>query len=458
MRRNKKDIRLFMLLLILLVVTIGYALISTTLKINGNATITKQTWSVYWGVPTVTEGSVSTTAPTRGADSGDPANTKLTWSATLNLPGDFYEFTVDAVNAGTIDAMITGITPTVSPALPTNPDYIKYSVTYADGVEPALNHLLPKADQSTTPSTPTTEKYKVRVYYDEEAATASSINGMNSSTTYTFTLNITYGQADDNAVEKPSDAYFATDSWDKIIAAYKGGALTQLTEDMNAGTTREVELDLDNNPSTEPTIAHLRIANLSTPSECSTTGFSQTACGFVIEFADIITEHIMNPYTDGTTDGDGNKGGWEHSEMRTYLNTDIYNALPSELSSKIKDDTTVVSGYGKNDTTNFTTTDKIYLFSTKEVWGKEGTSTVITKDTAEAETRQLDYYKAKGVTTSNYSGAKKKRIDNGYAYYWWLRSATSYSNSGFFAVSFDGSWTTGRSDKTHWVAPAFRIA
>jgi len=200
---RRKDIKLFILLILLLVITIGYALVSTTLKITGNATVTKQTWSVYWGVPTVTEGSVSTTPPTRGADSGDPANTKLTWSTTLSLPGDFYEFTVDAVNAGTIDAMITGITPTVSPALPTNPDYIKYSVTYADGIEPALNHLLPKADTSTTPSTPTTEKYKVRVYYDEAAATAATINNMSSSTTYTFTLNITYGQATDQAISKP---------------------------------------------------------------------------------------------------------------------------------------------------------------------------------------------------------------------------------------------------------------
>jgi len=196
---RRKDIKLFILLILLLVITIGYALVSTTLKITGQATITKQTWDVYWGVPTVTEGSVTTTPPTRSEDSGDPANTKLTWSTTLSLPGDYYEFTVDAVNNGSIDAMITGLTPTVSPALPTNPDYIKYSVTYDDGVEPALNHLLAKK----TGNTPTTEKYKVKVYYDEAAATASSINGMTGNTTYTFTLNITYGQATDEAIPKP---------------------------------------------------------------------------------------------------------------------------------------------------------------------------------------------------------------------------------------------------------------
>jgi hypothetical protein len=90
-----------------------------------------------------------------------------------------------------------------------------------------------------------------------------------------------------------------------------------------------------------------------------------------------------------------------NSTTYAYENTDystsgIYNALPSDLRNKIIE-TKVVSGHNNNDTENFTTTDKIYLFSTKEVWGKEGTSNVITRDSAETETRQLDYYKAKGV-------------------------------------------------------------
>ena len=39
----------------------------------------------------------------------------------------------------------------------------------------------------------------------------------------------------------------------------------------------------------------VRIANKSTPSECSTEDFSETACGFVVEFVDIIDMHVMNP-------------------------------------------------------------------------------------------------------------------------------------------------------------------
>lgn len=50
----------------------------------------------------------------------------------------------------------------------------------------------------------------------------------------------------------------------------------------------------------------LRIANTSTPSECSISEFSQTACGFVLEFTDIITTQSMN--TQNT-----NEGGWPGS-------------------------------------------------------------------------------------------------------------------------------------------------
>ncbi len=89
-----------------------------------------------------------------------------------------------------------------------------------------------------------------------------------------------------------------------------------------------------------------------------------------------------------------NVGGWPASELYTYVQNDIYNALPSDLKSKIID-TYIVSGHGKNDSANFTSTDKLYLLSTKEVWGKEGTSNVINYDTTDAYTRQLDYYKEK---------------------------------------------------------------
>lgn len=190
----------------------------------------------------------------------------------------------------------------------------------------------------------------------------------------------------------------------------------------------------------------MRVANTSA---CTNGETSKTACGFVVEFADIISEQVMNST-------ETNVGGWPASAMRTYVNTTVYNALPSDLQNVITE-TSVVSGHGSTSgEANFTSSDKLYPLSTKEVWGKDGTSNTISNDTAEAETRQLDYYKNKGVTTSNYSGAIKQY--NGSNYAWWLRSANSSTTNNFFYVSDAGDWGYYNANSTVGVAPAFRIA
>ena len=223
---------------------------------------------------------------------------------------------------------------------------------------------------------------------------------------------------------------FAEDSWDTIVSAVQAGS----TENYHVGDTKEVDMGTFGTHT-------IRVANTSTPAECSTAGFSQTACGFVLEFADIITTRKMN--STGT-----NAGGWPASELYTYVQNDIYNALPSELKNGIID-TYVVSGRGKNYSANFTSTDKLYLLSSMEVWGAIG------YDTATAETRQLDYYKEKGVTTSSYGGAKKQY--NGSNTRWWLRAANSTYSGYFSIVNTTGYWVSNSATRTYGVAPAFRI-
>jgi len=232
---------------------------------------------------------------------------------------------------------------------------------------------------------------------------------------------------------------FANDSWSTIIANVKSGN----TSAYKVGDAKEITLT-----STDPEIAGtytVRIANMSTPEECSTEGFSQTACGFVIEFVDIIAKKQMNSTST-------NVGGWPSSELYTYVNKDIYNALPSEIKAGIID-TYVVSGYGENDSPNKISIDKLYLLSTAEVW-EQGTSNPIYKDTAIDATRQLDYYE--GVTTiDNYSKAIKKYFFSNDT--WWMRAAGSYDNYYFHGVnSIARCWTFITQD-THGVAPAFRI-
>ena len=188
----------------------------------------------------------------------------------------------------------------------------------------------------------------------------------------------------------------------------------------------------------------LRIANMSTPDECKQEGFSQSVCGFVIELADIITKHTMN-------DTNTNKGGWPASGLYTYLNNDIYNALPEDLKGVIKD-TVTVSGHGKDDTDNFTSTDKLYLLAPKEIYSNWSPN----YDSAKDLTRQLDYYNEKGVTTSSKDGAIKKN-STGTAAWWWLRCASSYSSNSFFFVNGIGEFASNNPNSTIGVSPAFRI-
>ena len=262
---------------------------------------------------------------------------------------------------------------------------------------------------------------------------------------YTFTILFKETNADQNTnqgkkfngvlgTEEYKAPDFATDSWATIIANVKAGSGSEY----KVGSTKEVNLGTTYGTHT------LRVANTSTPSECSTSGFSQTACGFVLEFADIITTHKMN-------DTNTNVGGWPASSMYTFVNADIYNTLPSDLKNAIID-TTVVSGHGSTSgEENFTSTDKLYLLAPKEIYRNWSNS----YDSAKDLTRTLDYYKNLGVTTGNYSGAIKKNETSPAK--WWLRSANSYSINVFYYVSNNGGWSNYDAIYTDGVAPAFRL-
>ena len=234
----------------------------------------------------------------------------------------------------------------------------------------------------------------------------------------------------------PDPVNFASDSWATIAANVQ--AKKEATKSVySVGSEKEVAIGGTNYT--------VRIANNSNY-DCSLE--SKTACGFVVEFVDIVEKRAMNS-------SNTNAGGWPATAMRTYLNGTFKSKLPSDLQSVIAD-TTVVSGHGSTSgETNFTSTDKIYLLSTREVWVDGSSSPASSYDTAYNSTRQLDYYANNSVTTSNYGGAVKKY--NGSASSWWLRGAAANYSSSFRNVYSDGSRTTITASYSGGVAPAFRI-
>ena len=239
----------------------------------------------------------------------------------------------------------------------------------------------------------------------------------------------------------PAPNSFAADSWKTIIKAVRNNNISKY----NVGDTRTIDMGTYGTHT-------LRIANKSKPSSCSKSGYSQTACGFVLEFADIITTYNMNPagtYKNVEYEYGWNKDGWPASAMRTFVNNDIYNSLPSDLRSGIVE-TTVVSGYGSSDSANFTSTDKLYLLSPMEVWGDWTGMYGSEVDRAKNQTRQLDYYSNLGVTYNNYNSAIKKHGKT--QYFWWHRSAKYDNNIGFY-----GMRGNGYAYRDGGVSPAFRI-
>jgi len=177
-----KNRKIVFIILLIMIISIGFSVISATLSITGNSTIARNTWDVHFENVQVKSGSV--TSPTPVISNND---TQVTYNVTLNMPGDYYEFTVDAVNEGTIDAMIqtfsnTGLTEAQE-------KYLSYSIKYADGIDVANKHLLAHGS---------TETYKVRVEYRTDLE-ATDLPG--SDQTISLTFSVTYEQADSSAVE-----------------------------------------------------------------------------------------------------------------------------------------------------------------------------------------------------------------------------------------------------------------
>ena len=132
-------------------------------------------------------------------------------------------------------------------------------------------------------------------------------------------------------------------------------------------------------------------------------------------------------------------GGWEKSELRGRLNSgDLWSLLPGELQSKVKSVTKMTNNSADGSTeSSSATTDKVFPLSTTEIYG----------DMRFGGT-QYEYYKSKGVTTSNHSGASS-------VYGHWTRSLLEYNPGYFRFVSPYGDYRTVNVKDPYSVFPAW---
>ena len=235
-------------------------------------------------------------------------------------------------------------------------------------------------------------------------------------------------------VTPPSPNNFQNDSWETIVYAIRNNLSLESYRPVSGNSATQSTKTIDMGSLGTHT---LRVANI-TP--CSGTLTSETACGFVVEFADIIEERQLHNY--GTS-----VGGYPSTTLYTYLNDTVYNAIPEEI-RKYMLDTTMVSGHGRDVSNplnletdanhNFITrNEKIYLFDEQEIKGDNASH-----NTASTTTRKLDIY-------TNCNDCERKGM-------YWTRSVHSGVNYSYIWLR-NSEVCDGAPNVAHGISPAFRI-
>ena len=315
----------------------------------------------------------------------------------------------------------------------------KYEVEYYD--KDADNVLMRRSDiehGSLAPAptfTPTKPLYEFAGWYTDDTYT----------TPYDFeTMKVT-GPTTIYAKFNYLCGGFENDSWDKIV-----DDLTANPDLYPMGCKKAIKMDIDDD--SEDETVFVKLVNTSTPEVCATPGFSQTACGLVLEFENAIGNHTMNNERGQYS----SYGGWKETILATWLNSDFYNKLPEDLKSVIIPTAPIVSSSGSDgvsDNIELTDFDKTYLYipSGREVGLNLDHDNK--KDEA-TDTRNLDFYSSGSWENKQ---RRKKTNTAGEEVSWWLRTADFTYNWVYYRIEPSGEYWTGGSDKEYEVVPMFRI-
>ena len=237
-------------------------------------------------------------------------------------------------------------------------------------------------------------------------------------------------------------------------------------------------------------------------------GSGRAGMGFVAHYPTALTKR-MNPTST-------NVGGWDESEMRTFLNDQMFAAMPTPLQALIVS-VRVLASEGNRSTNITTSIDKIYLLAIAEVTNQTdatylaeggtrisyfstnesrlGVPGISIEDDAEVYSGTVDPTTNTDYTVTNgFLWIKTNSSSNGYVYRdadwcskhavaggrlltstdniaaagsqggywirtagWWLRSPYLAATSGFWIVYASGDSGYASANSTYGVVPAFSI-
>lgn len=136
-----------------------------------------------------------------------------------------------------------------------------------------------------------------------------------------------------------------------------------------------------------------------------------------------------------------NKGGWEKSEMRAYLNEDFFHLLPDDLTAEIVSVVKYTATGGKEKVEPVI--DKIFLPSEVEVLG----TPICSK---EGEGEQYALFK-------NWKNRLKGYTNECNSRWWWLRSSNFEGSYGFCLMNSSGNCYYGNANYIYGVSPCLAI-
>lgn len=182
MKRAKKNSKKrYSLFLLIIAIGIGFATLTATLNINGTVLFKGKKFDVHFDdAHAVYNEDAVTTLSIDGDDS-----TEVTFAGELYIPGDYYIFTVDAVNDGDYDAMVDVIN-SIS-LTEEQEEYMDIDITYASGKAISRYHELKKGTKVT---------YLVKVTY-KDVDEVDNLKSADSDDEFTF--GVKYIKADENA-------------------------------------------------------------------------------------------------------------------------------------------------------------------------------------------------------------------------------------------------------------------
>jgi len=145
-----------------------------------------------------------------------------------------------------------------------------------------------------------------------------------------------------------------------------------------------------------------------------------------------------------------NSGGWPNSANKTWLNTTVYNNLPTHWKSAITTVKVLSSAGGTSD--QIVSTDvKLFLLSRAEV-GHNANDVPYKNEVAAGAAR-----KTFSVFSSNNARIRKTYNGTGSAVFWWLRSPDAASSSYFCYVGTTGAAGSGSATNSNSISWGFCI-